>query len=132
MFQVMYEQTANWPDSGAFVVRTPPLEGEIQVSPDSARRRANGYLARYVALAMEACEPILVWGPKPVWRMSVYLTLRGWGQVAKLGELDVNALTREVLPLSNPQITEMQDRADTIATRLASTQIDYPARPSYR
>lgn len=27
MFQVMYEQTANWPDSGAFVVRTPPLEG---------------------------------------------------------------------------------------------------------
>jgi len=97
------------------------LEGEIQVSPDSARRRANGYLARYVALAMEAGDPVLVWGQKPVWRMAVYLTLRGWGQVAKLGEIDVNALTREVLPLSNPQITEMQDRADAIATRLTPT-----------
>lgn len=121
MFQVIYEQTANWPESGAFIVRTPPLEGEIQVSPDSARRRANGYLARYVALAMEAGDPVLVWGQKPVWRMAVYLTLRGWGQVAKLGEIDVNALTREVLPLSNPQITEMQDRADAIAARLTPT-----------
>lgn len=121
MFQVMYEQTANWPESGAFMVKTPPLEGEIQVSPDAARRRANGYLARYVALAMEASDPVLVWGQKPVWRMAVYLTLRGWGQVAKLGEIDVNALTREVLPLSNTQITEMQDRADAIATRLTPT-----------
>lgn len=121
MFQVIYEQTAKWPESGAFMVKTPPLEGEIQVSPDSARRRANGYLARYVALAMEASDPVLVWGQKPVWRMAVYLTLRGWGQVAKLGEIDVNALTREVLPLSNTQITEMQDRADAIATRLTPT-----------
>lgn len=97
------------------------VQGEVQVSPDSARRRANGYLARYVALAIEASDPVLVWGQKPVWRMAVYLTLRGWGQVAKLGEIDVNALTREVLPLSNPQITEMQDRADAIATRLTPT-----------
>jgi hypothetical protein len=121
MFQVIYEQTANWPESGAFMVKTPPLEGEIQVSPDSARRRANGYLARYVALAMEANAPVLVWGPKPVWRMAVYLTLRGWGQVAKLGEIDVNALTREVHPFSHTQITEMQDRADAIAARLTPT-----------
>ena len=94
------------------------VQGEVQVSPDSARHRANGYLARYVALAMEANDPVLVWGPKPVWRMAVYLTLRGCGQVAKLGEVDVNALTSEVLPLSHTQITEMQDRADAIATRL--------------
>jgi len=120
MFQVIYEQTASWPESGAFVIKTPSLEGEIQVSPDSARRRANGYLARYVGLAMEAGDPALVWGQKPVWRMSVYLTLRGWGQVAKLGELDVDALTREILPFSCNQITEMGERADAIAARLTS------------
>lgn len=33
MFQVIYEQTANWPESGTFIVKTPPLEVEIQVSP---------------------------------------------------------------------------------------------------
>lgn len=97
------------------------LQGEIQIAPDSARRRANGYLARYVALAMEASDPVLVQGQRPVWRMAVYLTLRGWGQVAKLGEIDVNALTSEVLPLSHTQITEMQNRADAIAVRLTST-----------
>lgn len=80
---------------------------EVQVSPDAARRRANGYLARYVGLAMEAGDPALVWGHKPIWRMPIYLTLRGWGQVAKLGELDVDALTREVLPFSHTQIKEM-------------------------
>jgi|688.fasta_scaffold150698_3 hypothetical protein len=97
------------------------IQGEIQVSPNSARRRANGYLARYVALAMEANDPVLVRGPRPVWRMTVYLTWRGWGQAAKLGEIDVNALTREVLPLSHTQITEMQERADAIAACLTST-----------
>ena len=120
MFQVIYEQTASWPESGAFLVKTPSLEGKIEVSPDAARRRANGYLARYVALAMEAGEPALVWGQRPVWRMPVHLTLRGWGQIAKLGEIDVDARTREVLPLSPTQIIEMQDRADAIAARLTS------------
>lgn len=121
MFQVIYEQTPTWPENGAFTVKTPPLEVEVQVSPDSARRRANGYLARYVGFAMEAGDPALVWGQKPVWRMPVYLTLRGWGQIAKLGEIDVDAITREALPLSSIQITEMQDRADAIAARLTAT-----------
>lgn len=94
---------------------------KIQVSPDSARRRANGYLARYVGLALEAGEPALMWGQKLIWRMPVYLTLHGWGQVAKLGEIDVDALTREVLSFSHIQIKEMQDCADAIATRLTST-----------
>ncbi len=120
MFQVIYEQPNSWPETGLFTVKTPPLEVEIAVSPDSARRRANGYLARYVALAMETGEPALVWGENPIWRMPVYLTLRGWGHVATLGEIDVNAQTREVFPLSSTQITEMQDRADAIAARLTS------------
>ena len=106
--------------SRSFTNRPPSLEGKIEVSPDAARRRANGYLARYVALAMEAGEPVLVWGQRPVWRMPVHLTLCSWGQIAKLGEIDVDARTREVLPLSPTQIIEMQDRADAIAARLTS------------
>jgi hypothetical protein len=118
MFQVVHECHALWSAEGVLTIKTPALEGTIQVSPDSARRRANGYLARYVALAMEAGEPMLAWGERPRWRMPVYLHLRGFGQVAKLGEIEVDAMTREVIPLSKDQITEMQDRADAIASRL--------------
>jgi len=118
MFQVVYEYREPWPVEGALKVKAPALEGEIQVPPDSARRRANGYLARYVALALEAGEPMLIWGDRPYWRMSIYLNLRGFGQVARLGEIVVDAMTREVLQLSKEQILEMQDRADAIASRL--------------
>ncbi|MCL4863630.1 MAG: hypothetical protein KJZ93_29765 [Caldilineaceae bacterium] len=118
MFQVVYEHQQPWPETGTLTVKAPPIEGEIAVSPDAARRRANGYLARYVALAIEASEPVLIWGDHPVWRMSVYLCLPGYGQVAKLGEIEVDALTRQVFSLSQATITEMQERADAIASRL--------------
>jgi hypothetical protein len=121
MFQVLYELTDSWPAEGICKVRAPGIEGEIAVSPDSARRRANGYLARYVALAMEAGEPVLHWGKRPVWRMPIYLALREWGQVAKLGEIAVDAMTRDVLQLSKEQIEEMQNRANAIAARLTPT-----------
>jgi hypothetical protein len=118
MFQVVHECHEPWPTEGGLNVKTPALEGKIQVSPDSARRRANGYLARYVALAMEAGEPMLAWSDRPRWRMPVYLQLLGFGQVARLGEIEVDAMTRDVIPLSKEQIIEMQDRADAIASRL--------------
>lgn len=121
MFPIIYENTIHWPESGSLMVKMPPLEAEIQVSPDSARRRANGYLARYIALAMEAGEPTLVWGKRPMWQMPIYLSLRGWGQVAKLGVIDVDALTRDVIELTHAQIIEIQDRADAIASRLTPT-----------
>ena len=70
---------------------------------------------------MEAGEPTRVWGERPIWRMPIYLSLRGWGQVAKLGAVDVDALTREVLELTHEQIIEIQDRADAIASRLTPT-----------
>lgn len=118
MFQVVYEYPVTWPTEGGLKVNTPALEGEIQVSPDSARRRANGYVARYIALAMECGEPMLVWGKRPRWCMPIYLNLRGLGQVAQLGNIYVDAMTREVIELSPEQIVEMQDRADNIASHL--------------
>ena len=121
MVQVIYEHTIDWPEQGTLTVKAPPVEGEIAVSPDSARKRANGYLARYVGLALEAGEPVLVLGPNPLWRMPVFLTLRGWGQVVTLGTITIDATTRAVVPFSSNQIKEMQDRADAIAARLTQT-----------
>jgi hypothetical protein len=119
MFQIVYEHDQLWPEGEMLKVKAPPIEGEIAVPPDAARRRANGYLARYVALAMEADEPVLIWGNPPVWRLAVYLCLPGFGQVAKIGELDVDALTRRPIPLAQEKIIEMQNRADAIASHFA-------------
>ncbi len=119
MFQIAHEHNHAWPEEGPAHIQAPGVEGDIHVSPDSARRRANGYLARYVAMATEAGAPSLLWGEPPRWQMPIYLSLRGLGQVAMLGTIEVDALTREVIPLSSDQITTIQNRADALAQRLA-------------
>ncbi|MFZ2359808.1 MAG: hypothetical protein WA040_10740 [Anaerolineae bacterium] len=93
---------------------------EVFISREEAVRRAQGYLTVEVAMALRPGEPILLGGSKPVWRMSVWLHLRGFGQVATLGHLDVDATTGAAIPLSSVAIKEMQDRADVFARRLTS------------
>lgn len=61
---------------------------------------------------------MLFWRRKLVWRVPVWLHLRGFGQVATLGLLDVDAATGEVVPMSPVEIKEMQDKADVSARRL--------------
>lgn len=90
------------------------------VTGTEAKRRAQGYLTVEVAMALRPGEPSLVGGLKPVWRMPVWLHLRGFGQVESLGSVDVDAATGEVVPLSLVEIQKMQDGADAIARRLAS------------
>ncbi len=91
---------------------------EVGYAPDQAKRNAQGYLTEQVAMALRPGEPVLVWGKRPVWHMPVWLHLRGFGQVAAVGSLDVDATTGEVSALSPDQIRGMQDRADVLARRL--------------
>ena len=119
MIQILYEPTVEWPKSGPLRMDAHyTLSGEITVSPDEARRAANGYLVSYVGFFMEAAEPCLVWRDYPIWRFSIYLHLRGLGQVARLGEIEVDGATRRVTPLANEKILQIQTRANEIATRL--------------
>jgi len=119
MIQVVYEYAADWPEDGPLQVNVPPLSAEITVSPDAARRRANGYLTCDVAMAFRPGNPTLILRNRPVWRMPVYLHLRGVGQVARLGSIEVDANTREVIPLSPAQIAKMQEQANDLAIRLS-------------
>jgi len=68
---------------------------------------------------IQSSDPVLVWQERPVWRLQINLYLRGLGKVATLGTLDVDAMTREVLPLANEEITDIQARANAIALRLS-------------
>lgn len=89
------------------------------VTSGEARRRAQGYLTAEVAMAMRPGEPSLIGGNKPVWRMPVWLHIRGFGLVEIMGSLDVDAATGEVIPWSPAAIQEVQDKADVVARNLA-------------
>jgi hypothetical protein len=116
MFQVLYEYEKPWPERGTMQLDVPRLIGEIHVSPESAKQRAKGYLTCEVGMAFRPGDPTLIWGERPVWRMSIYLHLRGYGPITLLGSIDIDAMTRAIIPLTTDQITAIQDRADELAT----------------
>ncbi len=120
MVRIIYEHTAEWPTEGPLRVDA-RLQGEVTIPPDTARRRANGYFAQEVALFIIAGEPVLALGDTSVWRIPAILRLRGFGEVAAVGSIDINAHTGEPLPLSKEQITDIRKRANELATRLAPT-----------
>ncbi len=122
MIQVLYEWEGVWPEKGElqiegrFMGKT--FTGTIPVSPKEAKRHANGYLSMDVAMAIVADEPVLIWGERPIWRMTTSLLLSEWGRVAQVGAIDVDAMTGAVIPLTPTQIQTMQDRANELASRL--------------
>ena len=120
MIQVVYEVKEVWPMEGGLKLSVQTLEAEVTISPVMAQRRAKGYLTAEVALAFRPGDPVLVMGSRQVWRMPVYLHLRGCGQVGHLGAIDVDALSGEVLPLTQNQIAAMQERADELAAHFTS------------
>lgn len=119
MFQVAYEFTESWPKDGPLRVDA-HFSGEITIPPEVARRRVNGYLGLEVALFMTGDEPMLILGERPIWRVPTSLRLRGFGKVAAVGAVDVDAVTGQVLPLSEDQINKMRAYANVIATHLTS------------
>ena len=70
-----------------------------------------------------AGQPALVVGDRPVWRVPACLYLPGLGEVAKLGSIEVDSLTGQVVEPSPEQITLLQDRANAIAAHFATALV---------
>lgn len=119
MFQIAYEYPDEWPDSGPLKIEA-QLKGEIQVSPEEARRKANGYITMYIGILIGADDPVLAWGDPPVWRFTCYLHLPHIGRVAPVGTIAVDTFSGEVMPLSDETIQQMQDQASDLAIRYPS------------
>lgn len=117
MVRIIYEHPEEWPEEGPLVVHA-QFNGEIAVSPDVARRRASGYLAREVALFLAAGEPVLHLGDCPCWRVPAVLRLRGVGELVDVGVIDVDARTGQVLPLTGEGLEIIRKRANDIASRI--------------
>jgi hypothetical protein len=114
MFQVIYEEAKTWPSEGPLFVEAPAISTMVEISPDVARRHVNDYLTMYVSMTLHAVEPVLFLGAQPLWRLVLEMRLRKLEPMARLGSIDVNATTGEVIPLSAQQIRQIQDRANWI------------------
>ena len=75
-------------------------------------------MTREVAMFIVPDAPVLVLEKRPVWRMATSLQLRGYGKVAVVGSIDVDATTGEVVCLSEDEITAMREKAGHVASRL--------------
>lgn len=91
-------------------------DDEGYILPYLAKIKVNGYLTDTITMFARA-EGYPTWlaGDEPHWRMQIVLHLRGHGTVARLGQIDINAVTGEVVLLSSEQIISMQRRADYVA-----------------
>lgn len=127
MFQVMLEFEEEWAANDSHRVQG-NFDCEIAVSPIIARRRANAYLAGYVTMMTLPGVPSLVIQDKPVWRFPVYFNYPHLGEIGTLGAIEVDAQTGQVIPLTQEQISKMQERANVIATSLAPSVKSFSPR----
>lgn len=89
------------------------------ILPYLAKIRVNGYLTDVVSMfAAAEEEPIWLTGNEPSWRVPIALQVRGYGVVAQLGYVDVNAVTGIITPLTAEQILSIQKRAEYVAANL--------------
>lgn len=119
MFQILVEDSVEWPTNGTLKLPEQLLSStENAISPEMARRKANGYLGMHVVFFSYAGTPKLLLSKRPLWRMPIILRLRGFGDVAILGQIDVDAQTGTPIRFSEDEIEEIQARAEKIAERL--------------
>ena len=85
------------------------VQAEV-LSAEVVRRRANVWLLENVGNLLRAEAPELVLGQKLIWRVDVVLTspTRGW--IGRIGRLEMDANTGEVLA-DETLIQEMLPRA---------------------
>jgi hypothetical protein len=121
MVQVVYELPESWSEDKPLLLTIPSAQIEVPISPDGARRRANGYLVTDVSMTLHAVNPVLVLGERLVWRLFIQMRLRTLGDVAIVGTLDVDAQSGEVLSLTEQQIRAIQDQANALITHLTPT-----------
>lgn len=93
------------------------ISAQINISADDARRKVNGFLLNNVSyLIVGEKHPELVIGERVVWRVGVNHSLPGFGEIGRIGIIDVDVETGAIVPVTAQYIDEMIHRAKTLAT----------------
>lgn len=119
MFQITYNYNQDWREDEELTVDI-RVSQKIAVSPDQARRTANGFLAGHVAMMVSGGQPTLVVDQTPVWRVPAVLRLPALGDVSPVGAVDIDAQTGALIPPAPDEITRMQELAHALAAHFAS------------
>ncbi len=119
MFQITYNYNQDWREDEELTVDI-RVSQKIAVSPDQARRTANGFLAGHVAMMVSGGQPTLVVDQTPVWRVPAVLRLPSVGDVSTVGAVDIDAQTGALIPPAPDEITRMQELAHALAAHFAS------------
>ena len=117
--EIVYEYAKTWPKNGPLNVTVPSVTMNIPVSPDTARRRANGYLGVHVGLLLGSSDPRLIVGDPPIWKLGVNLHLPSIGYIGQVGTIEVDAQTGDVLPVSADVIESIKVRANDLIVHFA-------------
>jgi hypothetical protein len=72
------------------------IQAEV-LSAETARRRANVWLLENVGNLLRAESPELVLSDRLVWRMDIVLTSPSRGRVGRVGRLELEATTGDIL-----------------------------------
>ncbi len=110
------------------LLKTPPsadLEIDIRVrtrmaiTAFTAQRKVSRLVLERVSNLLCGQEPTLVIGERVRWRVPVWLGFPKVGMVGKVGEIDVDVETGEIL-FGQRDLEELSERADELARRTLS------------
>jgi hypothetical protein len=92
------------------------LRAQIRVTAFTAQRKVSKLVLDRVSNLLCGNEPTLVVADRLRWRVPVWLGFRTTGLVGKVGEIDVDMETGEVL-FDQRLLDEIAERADVLARR---------------
>ncbi len=96
------------------------VRAQTQISATAAQRRVSRLVLDRVSNLLCGNPPTLVVAERLRWRVPVWLGLPKRGLVGKVGEIDVDVETGEMI-FDETSLEEMRERADTLARRTLST-----------
>lgn len=91
------------------------LTATVNITRTIAQRRVSRFMLDNVGNLLYGEKPTLAMGEELLWRVPIWLALPSSGPVGKVGSLDVNAQTGEIL-YSQKVLEEIEQRADVLAT----------------
>lgn len=83
---------------------------DVNITATTARRQVNAFLATHVGNLLLANEPALTVTDKVVWRVPIDLTNPVDGRIGRVGEVDVDVESGELL-LTENQISLIKQNA---------------------
>ena len=109
-------ETQTAPQTGRLMVSV-HREVQINISADEAQHRVTQFVHRKISSQMHGEAPTLTLGGRTCWRVPIHLTFPSFGDVGRVGIIDVDVESGE-LQIDTTIIQEIERHAENIALRI--------------